>query len=174
MSLIFQIDHVLESAQSEVLVLKEVINGLKAQTSPGKNGIENGSGNNGADGWDDIDDVITEEDSSEANYESICDIARLKVDLQKAQSACEQLTEQLMKAESVKEQFEAEAKAAQEELDIARKAKEMALEEKSEMTQKHQVLSAYFNQREAELQKQLGKTFWKFYIHALMKSFIWF
>jgi hypothetical protein len=31
-----------------------------------------------------------------------------------------------------------------------------ALEERSEATQKHQVLSIYFNQREAELQKQLG------------------
>ena len=31
-----------------------------------------------------------------------------------------------------------------------------AQEERSEATQKHQVLSIYFNQREAELQKQLG------------------
>ena len=31
-----------------------------------------------------------------------------------------------------------------------------ALEERAEATQKHQVLSIYFNQREAELQKQLG------------------
>jgi len=39
---------------------------------------------------------------------------------------------------------------------LARKAKEAALEERAEATQKHQVLSIYFNQREAELQKQLG------------------
>ena len=81
---------------------------------------------------------------------------RLKVDLQKAQSACEQLTEQLMKAEAAKENFEVEAKNFREEAELARKAKEAALEERVEATKKHEVLSIYFNQREAELQKQLG------------------
>merc|ERR1719382_2171916 len=81
---------------------------------------------------------------------------RLKVDLQKAQSACEQLSEQLMNAEAAKEKFEAEATNFREDAELARKAKEAALEERAEATQKHQVLSIYFNQREAELQKQLG------------------
>ena len=81
---------------------------------------------------------------------------RLKVDLQKAQSACEQLTEQLMNAEAAKEKFEVEAKNFREEAELARKAKEAALEERVEATKKHEVLSIYFNQREAELQKQLG------------------
>ena len=57
---------------------------------------------------------------------------RLKVDLQKAQSACEQLTEQLMKAEAAKENFEVEAKNFREEAELARKAKEAALEDKAE------------------------------------------
>ena len=76
--------------------------------------------------------------------------------MQKAQSACETLTEQLTTAETMKEQFESEAKKLREEAEVARKAKEAVLEEKNEMTKKHEVLTSYFNQREAELQKQLG------------------
>ena len=56
----------------------------------------------------------------------------------------------------MKEQFESEAKKFREEAEVARKAKEAVLEEKNEMTKKHEVLTSYFNQREAELQKQLG------------------
>ena len=90
------------------------------------------------------------------DLEAITDYARIKVDLQKAQSACETLTEQLTTAETMKEQFESEAKKFREEAELARKAKEAVLEEKNEMTKKHEVLTSYFNQREAELQKQLG------------------
>ena len=50
---------------------------------------------------------------------------RLKVDLQKAQSACEQLSEQLMNAEAAKEKFEAEATNFREDAELARKAKEV-------------------------------------------------
>lgn len=41
-------------------------------------------------------------------------------------------------------------------MELSRKAKEEALKERMEIEQKHDVLRAYFNQREAELQKQLG------------------
>ena len=59
-------------------------------------------------------------------------------------------------AETAKEKFETEAKKFREEAEIARKTKEAVLEEKNDMTKKHEVLTSYFNQREAELQKQLG------------------
>ena len=52
---------------------------------------------------------------------------RLKVDLQKAQSACEQLSEQLMNAEAAKEKFEAEATTSREDAELARKAKEVRI-----------------------------------------------
>ena len=52
---------------------------------------------------------------------------RLKVDLQKAQSACEQLSEQLMNAEAAKEKFEAEATNFREDAELARKAKEVRI-----------------------------------------------
>ena len=53
-------------------------------------------------------------------------------------------------------QFETQLKDQIVELDCSRQAKEEAVKERMEMTQKHSVLQAYFNQREAELQKQLG------------------
>merc|ERR1712223_1033593 len=155
----------LEAVNSEVAVLKETINGLKATLGAGKTAMttsKSSSGDNGfesSDGWD-VDEVEipngNEAVDTEADFEAICDTARLKVDLQKAQSACEQLTEQLMKAEAAKENFEVEAKNFREEAELARKAKEAALEERVEATKKHEVLSIYFSQREAELQKQLG------------------
>ena len=124
-----------------------------SKSSSGDNGFES------SDGWD-VDEVEipngNEAVDTEADFEAICDTARLRVDLQKAQSACEQLSEQLMTAEAAKEKFEAEANNFREEAELARKAKEAALEERVEATKKHEVLSIYFNQREAELQKQLG------------------
>ena len=56
----------------------------------------------------------------------------------------------------IKFQFETQLKDQLSELEFSRKAKEEALKERMEMEQKHDVLRAYFNQREAELQKQLG------------------
>ena len=49
------------------------------------------------------------------------------MDLQKAQSACEQLSEQLMTAEAAKEKFEAEATNFREDAELARKAKEVRI-----------------------------------------------
>ena len=49
------------------------------------------------------------------------------MDLQKAQSACEQLSEQLMNAEAAKEKFEAEATNFREGAELARKAKEVRI-----------------------------------------------
>ena len=158
----------LEAVNSEVAVLKETINGLKATLGAGKTAMttsKSSSGDNGfesSDGWD-VDEVEipngNEAVDTEADFEAICDTARLKVDLQKAQAACETLTEQLMSAEAAKETFEAEAKSCKIEAENARKAKETAMEERGELAKKHEVLSSYFNQREAELQKQLGNIF---------------
>merc|ERR550532_370096 len=149
----------LEAANTEVAVLKETINALKSGLAiKSDNCAKSDNGFEDDNGWDVEDDV--ELDASEAtndfDLEAITNQARLKVDLQKAQAACETLTEQLTNAETAKEKFETEAKKFREEAEIARKTKEAVLEEKNDMTKKHEVLSSYFNQREAELQKQLG------------------
>ncbi len=53
-------------------------------------------------------------------------------------------------------QFETQLKEQLSELELSRQAKELAVKERMETEQKHDVLRAYFNQREAELQKMLG------------------
>ena len=47
-------------------------------------------------------------------------------------------------AETAKEKFEAEAKKFREEAEIARKTKEAVLEEKNDMTKKHEVFVYFF------------------------------
>ena len=53
-------------------------------------------------------------------------------------------------------QFETQLKEQLSELELSRQTKEIAVKERMETEQKHDVLRAYFNQREAELQKMLG------------------
>lgn len=91
-------------------------------------------------------------------FAAIHDTAQLKVDLRKAQEACEKLSDQLMTAETAREAFEKQFKEATEEMSVARKAKDNAMKDKAELQQKLQVLTTYFNQRESDLQKQLGMT----------------
>ena len=43
-----------------------------------------------------------------------------------------------------------------EELETARRAKDVSLAQKEEMTKKLEVLTTYFNQRESEMQKQVS------------------
>lgn len=149
----------LETANTEVSVLKETIVGLKASINGSSSAaVKSDNGFEEGDGWDVEDDleIPGAGNGDVVDFEAISEIARLKVDLAKAQSACEQLSEQLMVAEAAKEKFEVEAKDMIQEVDLARKAKEIALNEKCELGKKHEVLALYFNQREIELQKQLG------------------
>ena len=53
-------------------------------------------------------------------------------------------------------QLEKQLKDQSSELELSRKAKEEALKEKQDLEHRHDVLRVYFNEREAELQKQLG------------------
>lgn len=92
------------------------------------------------------------------DLDAIQDNAQLKVDLRKAQEACEKLSAQLTDAECAKEDMEKASKDKEEEADIARRAKDRALQDKADLEKKLDVLTTYFNQRESDLQKQLGMT----------------
>ncbi len=155
----------LEAKSTEVAVLKVTVEGCKASMKLNNNSEKNnfgGFGDNeddGGNGWEVEDEIVLPgngNDNNENGFDAIAEMAAVKVELQKAQAACETLTEQLVNAETAKEKFESEAIDLRKEAEIARKAKETALEEKSEQAKKHEVLASYFNQREAELQKQLG------------------
>ena len=92
------------------------------------------------------------------DFEAIQDGAQLKVELRKAQEACEKLSDQLVQAETAKDDFEKLYREQGEEMEIARKIKEKSVQDKDELAKKLEVLTTYFNQRESDLQKQLGMT----------------
>lgn len=102
--------------------------------------------------------IITVTDGDGPDFSAIHDLAVLKVDLDKAQKACEKLSDQLITAETARDEFEKELNEQREELTVARKAKDLALSTKEEMEKRLDVLQSYFNQRESDLQKQLGMT----------------
>lgn len=90
-----------------------------------------------------------------SDFAALADTAQLKVDLRKAQGACERLSEQLIEAESSRDAFESRLGEQGAELETARRAKDVSLGEKEEMAKKLDVLTGYFNQRESEMQKQV-------------------
>ena len=96
-------------------------------------------------------------ESAAVDFSSIHDTAVLKVDLRKAQEACEKLSDQLVTAEQARDQYEEQLKQNATELETARKVRENSLKEKEELGKKLEVLTNYFNTREAELQKQVRK-----------------
>ena len=87
---------------------------------------------------------------------AVQEMAQYKIDLSKATKACENLSNQLTIAEKEKSDVSSKLMEHEKELQVARAAKDEAVRVKFEIEQKHQVLTNYFNQREAELQKQLG------------------
>lgn len=100
-----------------------------------------------------VDSEVSE--SAAFDFSSIHDTAVLKVDLRKAQEACEKLSDQLVSAEEARDQYEEQLKRNAAELETARKVRENSLKEKEELGKKLEVLTNYFNTREAELQKQV-------------------
>jgi len=116
-------------------------------------------------GGDDEEDEEAEEDANAApvaapagavDMDLIQETSRLKVDLKKAQSACENLCVQLTKSESEASEAKEKLKEVAVEMEVSREAKEQAFQDKLELERKHEVLTQYFNQRNSELQKQLG------------------
>ncbi len=59
---------------------------------------------------------------------SIQENAQLRVDLRKAQEACERLSDQLSQAEGARDEFENLMKEHREEMEIARKTKEKTVQ----------------------------------------------
>jgi len=87
---------------------------------------------------------------------AVQEMAQYKVDLSKATEACERLNNQLTSAEKERTDISNQLSENEKELKVARAAKDEAVRVKLEIEQKHQVLTEYYNQREAELQKHLG------------------
>ncbi|XP_059094113.1 transport and Golgi organization protein 1-like isoform X1 [Tigriopus californicus] len=160
-------DSDLETKSTEIEVLQLTVEQLKTLTASTSNNNQKSSklqGNgdvdndNEGDGWDCEDPLVDSDMNILPDFNAIQDMAQLQVDLRKAQAACEKLSEQLVQAETAKEDFETQLFEQKQELENARKSKENSLKEKTELGKKLEVLTNYFNQREGELQKQLGMT----------------
>jgi len=150
-------DSELEGKVREVEVLRETVEQLKnlASKSAATSGNEGEEGEKeGGGDWDDFDDPV----AGAPDMDAIQETAQLKVDLRKAQEACEKLTVQLTEAETSKDHMEVKVKEFSEEIEVARKVKEQSLKDKADLEKKLDVLTTYFNQRESDLQKQLGMT----------------
>jgi hypothetical protein len=87
---------------------------------------------------------------------TVQEMAQYKVDLAKATKACERLSNELTIAENERHHISCQLSDHENELKTSRAAKDEAVRAKLEVEQKHNVLTDYYNQREAELQKQLG------------------
>ena len=87
---------------------------------------------------------------------TVQEMAQYKVDLAKATKACERLSNELTIAENERNHISCQLSDYENELKTSRAAKDEAVRAKLEVEQKHNVLTDYYNQREAELQKQLG------------------
>jgi len=162
----------IEALKDQVQTLETILktSGTRPSNNNNKNSKKmndnenNGNGDGGDDdegGWDN-EDVEFEDISpsptadDEYNLDLIQDNSRLKVDLRKAQTACSDLTDQLTKSETDATNFKEQLTSVTEELNDAREAKDQALKDKFDLEHKHEVLTHYFNQRNSELQKQLG------------------
>ena len=162
------------------------INGEKVSHITEDAGDNENSNEDDGDGWDDQSfDGFGDEENSKSATEVACskedtvnnehngniqstiqvdariiaavqEMAQYKVDLLKATEACENLNSQLTIAENEKNVISNQLSDHEKELQIARAAKDEAVRVKIEIEQKHQVLTDYYNQRETELQKQLG------------------
>ena len=132
-------DSEIEAMSTEIEALKETIQTLEViiKSSKPKKASEprNESDEEGWDAEDDID--ISDGDETDApDLDLIQETSRLKVDLKKAQSACEQLTVQLTEAETEASDAKDKLQAVDGELLMAREAKEQALKDKVDLEQK--------------------------------------
>ncbi|CAB4059114.1 unnamed protein product [Lepeophtheirus salmonis] len=132
----------LEAKNTEIEVLTHTVGTLKCIASASE------TDNPSSDGWD--------FQETSPNIDLVEELSRCKVDLKKATDACNNLSEQLTKIEGERDEFHSTLETQKEEWEVALKIKDQVLSEKEELQHKHNVLSNYFNQREAELQKQLG------------------
>merc|ERR1719430_2009283 len=139
-----------ESKEEQLEILQETLEELQQRKSNKKseNGDENGWDDDGTDGWE-VDDVA--KDVAEAK-----EVATLKIESKKAAEARDALQEQVTKIQARLEEVESEATAAKEEAATLREVRDEVVKDRGDVQRRLDVLTEFFNKKEAELQKQLG------------------
>merc|ERR1712038_446985 len=139
-----------ESKEEQLEILQETLEELQQRKSHRKseNGDENGWDDDGTDGWE-VDDVA--KDVAEAK-----EVATLKIEGKKAAEARDALQEQVTKIQARLDEVESEAAAAKEEAATLREVRDEVVKDRGDVQRRLDVLTEFFNKKEAELQKQLG------------------
>jgi len=135
-----------ESKEEQVEILQETLEELQQRKKNGKGveGEENGWDDEGADGWE-------VEEVAEAK-----EIATLKIESKKAVEARDALQEEVSSVRARLEEVESEALAAKEETATLREVRDEVVKDRGDVQRRLDVLTEFFNKKEAELQKQLG------------------
>merc|ERR1719242_2617070 len=139
-----------ESKEEQLEILQETLEELQQRKSNKKseNGDENGWDDDGTDGWE-VEDVV--KDVAEAK-----EVATLRIESKKAAEARDALQEQVTKIQARLEEVESEATAAKEEAATLREVRDEVVKDRGDVQRRLDVLTEFFNKKEAELQKQLG------------------
>merc|ERR1719328_273366 len=139
-----------ESKEEQLEILQETLEELQQRKSNKKseNGDENGWDDDGTDGWE-VEDVA--KDVAEAK-----EVATLRVEGKKAVEARDALQEEVLTIRARLEEVESEALAAKEEAATLREVRDEVVKDRGDVQRRLDVLTEFFNKKEAELQKQLG------------------
>merc|ERR1719242_211516 len=139
-----------ESKEEQLEILQETLEELQQRKSNKKseNGDENGWDDDGTDGWE-VEDVV--KDVAEAK-----EVATLRIESKKAAEARDALQEQVTKIQARLEEVESEASAAKEEAATLREVRDEVVKDRGDVQRRLDVLTEFFNKKEAEMQKQLG------------------
>merc|ERR1719242_2868297 len=139
-----------ESKEEQLEILQETLEELQQRKSNKKseNGDENGWDDDGTDGWE-VEDVA--KDVAEAK-----EVATLKIEGKKAAETNATLERELGKIQARLEEVESEATAAKEEAATLREVRDEVVKDRGDVQRRLDVLTEFFNKKEAELQKQLG------------------
>merc|ERR1712038_1087918 len=136
-----------ESKEEQLEILQETLEELQQRKSNKKseNGDENGWDDDGTDGWE-VEDVV--KDVAEAK-----EVATLRIESKKAAEARDALQEQVTKIQARLEEVES---AAKEEAATLREVRDEVVKDRGDVQRRLDVLTEFFNKKEAELQEQLG------------------
>merc|ERR1719507_1115638 len=135
-----------ESKEEQLEILQETLVELQQSKKAvkGMRGDENGWEDGGTDGWE-------VEEVAEAK-----EVATLRIESKKAMEARDSLQEEVSTVRAKLKEMETEVLAAKEEAATLREVRDEVVKDCGDVQRRLDVLTEFFNKKEAELQKQLG------------------
>merc|ERR1719431_2062473 len=136
-----------ESKEEQLEILQETLDELQNRKTSKKDTDVNEDAN----GWE------VEEDGWEVDeINEVKEVARLRIENKKNCEQKERLTKAMMEMKSKLETASGEAERVKKEATTLREARDDVIKEQTDVQRRLDVLTEFFNKKEAELQKQLG------------------